>query len=410
MVDDAIAKEHMNRGSALHREGNFFEAINEYREALQLSPNNAALHNDLGDALDRTGQIDEAIREYMTAMRVDPGYSFPHYNLSRIYGRTGRYDLAIKELRECVRLGDNDYLVHFNLGINLGNAGFAKEAVDELYIAAAVKPNDPPALYNLGYYLDKLQRYPEASEAYRKFLGCAPPGDVQYINSAKNRLRNMTNGSGNKNNYYWIPILALGYFLILGVLFTIYPDLNPQQYHDTVFFPVWMFISIILSMATVGGWFSLRELQSINGGRMYTRNQVFHIFFTGLISIGAWITIDFVLFVLGFFYYPFLLLARFQTPDLPTCLIILSSVLLGFALEVSYLYRRLENNQHLDPELERLDAIQRTMEQQAQNAGQPKVVEKVIVREVVKVPCQYCGTLVEVTEAKCPGCGAQFSR
>ncbi|MCI4320338.1 MAG: hypothetical protein L3K23_09475 [Thermoplasmata archaeon] len=29
-----------------------------------------------------------------------------------------------------------------------------------------------------------------------------------------------------------------------------------------------------------------------------------------------------------------------------------------------------------------------------------------IVREVVKVPCRYCGTLFELTDLKCPGCGA----
>jgi hypothetical protein len=29
-----------------------------------------------------------------------------------------------------------------------------------------------------------------------------------------------------------------------------------------------------------------------------------------------------------------------------------------------------------------------------------------IVREVVKVPCRYCGTLFELSDVKCPGCGA----
>jgi rubrerythrin len=36
--------------------------------------------------------------------------------------------------------------------------------------------------------------------------------------------------------------------------------------------------------------------------------------------------------------------------------------------------------------------------------------EKEIIREVVKVPCEYCGTLVEVTNPKCPSCGAPLKR
>jgi hypothetical protein len=32
--------------------------------------------------------------------------------------------------------------------------------------------------------------------------------------------------------------------------------------------------------------------------------------------------------------------------------------------------------------------------------------EKEIVKEIVKVPCRYCGTLTEITAAKCDNCGA----
>lgn len=31
---------------------------------------------------------------------------------------------------------------------------------------------------------------------------------------------------------------------------------------------------------------------------------------------------------------------------------------------------------------------------------------QVVIKEIVKAPCRYCGTLVEVTTAKCPSCGA----
>ncbi|MGI0133244.1 MAG: hypothetical protein ACREDK_09215 [Thermoplasmata archaeon] len=33
-------------------------------------------------------------------------------------------------------------------------------------------------------------------------------------------------------------------------------------------------------------------------------------------------------------------------------------------------------------------------------------VHREIVREIVKVPCRYCGSLVEVTSTKCAACGA----
>jgi hypothetical protein len=34
--------------------------------------------------------------------------------------------------------------------------------------------------------------------------------------------------------------------------------------------------------------------------------------------------------------------------------------------------------------------------------------ERETIREIVKMPCKYCGTLVEITATKCPSCGAPF--
>lgn len=38
----------------------------------------------------------------------------------------------------------------------------------------------------------------------------------------------------------------------------------------------------------------------------------------------------------------------------------------------------------------------------------PMTGDKTIVKEVVKMPCKYCGTLVEITDTRCPSCGAPF--
>lgn len=46
---------------------------------------------------------------------------------------------------------------------------------------------------------------------------------------------------------------------------------------------------------------------------------------------------------------------------------------------------------------------------QAQAPAQT-VVEREIIKEIVKIPCKYCGTLVPVTDPKCESCGAPLSR
>ncbi|MFH2008360.1 MAG: hypothetical protein ABI333_17375 [bacterium] len=36
----------------------------------------------------------------------------------------------------------------------------------------------------------------------------------------------------------------------------------------------------------------------------------------------------------------------------------------------------------------------------------PAVVREVIMKEIVRIPCKFCGSLMDNTERKCPDCGA----
>ncbi len=43
----------------------------------------------------------------------------------------------------------------------------------------------------------------------------------------------------------------------------------------------------------------------------------------------------------------------------------------------------------------------------AASAAPPQVVSQVIVREIVKIPCRFCGSLIENTQTRCPFCGGE---
>jgi hypothetical protein len=56
----------------------------------------------------------------------------------------------------------------------------------------------------------------------------------------------------------------------------------------------------------------------------------------------------------------------------------------------------------------RPDVVSKTAEIQViQMAAQPIVKEKEVVREVVMIPCKYCGTLMDQLVTVCPNCGAK---
>ena len=56
----------------------------------------------------------------------------------------------------------------------------------------------------------------------------------------------------------------------------------------------------------------------------------------------------------------------------------------------------------------RPDATSRTAEiQVTPPSAQPVIREKEIVREIVMIPCKYCGSLMDQTVTCCPNCGAK---
>jgi tetratricopeptide (TPR) repeat protein len=65
----------INLGAGLAAQGRLDEAIEQYRQALRLTPDDAAIHYNLGNALLRKGQRAEAVRAYEEALRLKPDFA-----------------------------------------------------------------------------------------------------------------------------------------------------------------------------------------------------------------------------------------------------------------------------------------------------------------------------------------------
>ena len=58
----------------------------------------------------------------------------------------------------------------------------------------------------------------------------------------------------------------------------------------------------------------------------------------------------------------------------------------------------------------RPDCTSHTAEIQVlQPAAQPVIVQREVVREIVRIPCRFCGTLFDQLDISCPNCGAKRS-
>jgi tetratricopeptide (TPR) repeat protein len=152
----------------------------------------------LGDAYDADGRTDDAINAYKQAIELKPNPAY-YNNLGGIYGRSGKIPEAMAAYNKSAELDpQNAAQAYRNGGITLYNAGKMKEAVEPLKKATELDPKSAQAWYLLGAALVGSMDYkqvgsklevvvqPGTVEAYQKALELDPNGP--YGQQAKQGL------------------------------------------------------------------------------------------------------------------------------------------------------------------------------------------------------------------------------
>lgn len=83
------------------------EAINFYKEALQLTPNNTLLLARLAWVYRTGGNLDAALQTYTRLIEIDPKNSEARMQRAYIYGERGKWAEYDQELRQIIRLDQN---------------------------------------------------------------------------------------------------------------------------------------------------------------------------------------------------------------------------------------------------------------------------------------------------------------
>lgn len=138
-------------GDAFLRAGNDTKgAIEQYRKALAINPDNAVAHSNLGGVLVNTGAIDEGVAQLQEAIRLNPTDGSPYYNLGMLRSRQGRVDEAIEHLTMAVKHRPDAADAQRVLGALLCSKGRQGEGVQHLTEAVRLDPKDAVAHYLLG--------------------------------------------------------------------------------------------------------------------------------------------------------------------------------------------------------------------------------------------------------------------
>jgi tetratricopeptide (TPR) repeat protein len=162
------------QSKALHAAGQFRDAEQGYRRALQVDPNNFDAHLMLGVAQHSLGDLAGAIASLQKAVRLNPSHAEAEHYLAIVLSAARRLDEATVHYRRALQLRPDDPRTLNNLGAALVSQNLLAEAAECYTHALRINPDYAQAMINLGALLEMRGDLPAATICYERALEIKP--------------------------------------------------------------------------------------------------------------------------------------------------------------------------------------------------------------------------------------------
>ena len=161
------------------RGGNSQAALDAFRRAVALAPDDPQLAGNYANLLSELGEADEALGLYGRALALNPGLKELRYNRALLLQKMGRLEEALVDLDAIRAAGPADSKVHSARGSVLRQIGRIDEAAEAYDAALQVDPLRLAALHGRGRVA--MERGEAAASAFYLRALKQRPGDLELV-------------------------------------------------------------------------------------------------------------------------------------------------------------------------------------------------------------------------------------
>ena len=175
--------------------GNFQQAADHYKKALNSNNKNAQTHLKLAKAYDELGESNLANTEYnytlsqvdenmplllelesiwIRKIGIEPNNAEAHTNLGAVYQKLGDNQKALQEYSKAKALNPKNLTTRFNLGTLYQGQKEYELAIKAYDDVIQMEPNNTTARYYKASCLSELKQFEKAAEEYKKILTTEP--------------------------------------------------------------------------------------------------------------------------------------------------------------------------------------------------------------------------------------------
>jgi tetratricopeptide (TPR) repeat protein len=188
-LDAEMATAQNNMGVTLLAQGRAREAISYLVSATLLAPGNADTYYNLGNAYMAAGVPQAAASAYQRAFTLDPTQLQARAHWAGILLGEGKMSEARQTWQAVLAANPNQALAHRGLGALAVLESRPAAALSDLSIALQSDPEDAEAQFYLGLAMEALGRPEEAYDAFEKALALSQNPDLQSL--AQEHMQNL---------------------------------------------------------------------------------------------------------------------------------------------------------------------------------------------------------------------------
>lgn len=177
----AEVNKNFNVGLELARQGQYAEAVEAFKRALEKAPTQPYIWANLGSSYVRLKQYEQAIEAFHKAIEQKADDPALYQNLGNVYAEMGDVTKAKEIFEKAAGLsaGTNPKdaaINYYNIGVTFINSGKNKEAAEALQKAVEADPSHAEAHYQLGIVLLGLNNIPQSLVHLKKYVELTPGG------------------------------------------------------------------------------------------------------------------------------------------------------------------------------------------------------------------------------------------
>ncbi len=156
-------------------------ALNAFKNAIKLAPDNAIAHKDLAILYLRLNLLDWAEDEISQALKLEPDNFEINFGAGVLYFTIGKYELADKYFAHIANCAEVDSIFNASYAQNLLSLGQVEPAVLLFKKALSADPKCEIALYELAKYYYGAKKYSPAANLVQELLMIKSDPEYEYL-------------------------------------------------------------------------------------------------------------------------------------------------------------------------------------------------------------------------------------